>query len=75
MNEHTEAAGAVKPKRKTKTSAAVKNRYAVNHYSKYSLFLRKDDDADIIADIEAARAAGLSLRDYVRKLYEAAKEA
>jgi hypothetical protein len=41
--------------RKTTTSAEVKNRWNAKTYKRYTVNLRKDEDADLIAFVEANR--------------------
>lgn len=57
-----------KPKRKTHTSNEVKKRYSDKTYNRYLLSFRKNEDADIIALIEAEKAKGLSTTEVFRKL-------
>ncbi len=45
-------------------------RYDEKTYKKISIAFRKDDDADIIRSIEEAKAKGISLREWVRELYD-----
>lgn len=46
------------------------DKYDAKTYRKISFALRAQDDADIIRDIEAAKAEGLSLREWLRRLYD-----
>ena len=57
-----------KPKRKTHTSSEVKARYMAKTYQTFSLKLRKVEDADIIAMIEAEKANGLQTSEAIKKL-------
>lgn len=57
----------------TEAQRAAANRYDVKTYKKISFALRLQDDADIIGDIEAAKAEGLSLREWLRRLFDSAK--
>ncbi len=55
------------PKRKTITSNAVKRRYDAKTYARYTINLRHDTDANLISRIEAAKAAGLTVTDFIRE--------
>lgn len=57
-----------KPKRKTHTSTAVKQRYNAKTYERVALSLRKVEDADVIAAIAARKAAGMQTSDAVKSL-------
>lgn len=57
-----------KPKRKTHTSTAVKQRYNAKTYERVSVLLRKIDDADVIAAIAARKASGMQTSDAVKSL-------
>lgn len=48
-------------------------RYDAKTYRKVLFALRLEDDADIIKDIEGAQGAGLSLRMWLRGIYDKAK--
>ena len=52
------------------TSNAVKRRYNDKTYRRYTLQLRKVEDADLIAKIEALKAAGFSASGAIKKLIE-----
>lgn len=41
--------------RKTTTSSEVKNRWNAKTYKRYQVSLRKDDDADLIAFVDAIK--------------------
>lgn len=41
--------------RKTTTSSEVKNRWNAKTYKRYQVSLRKDDDADLIAFVDAVK--------------------
>lgn len=63
--------------RSEKVSEARRNandRYDAKTYKKIFLILRLDDDADIIGDIEDAQSNGLSLRMWLRGVYDKAKQ-
>lgn len=55
-------------KRKTVTSSEVKMRYNQKAYEKYTLMFRRDDDADIIAAVDALKAQGMSTKQAVAHL-------
>ena len=57
-----------KPKRKTHTSTEVKKRYNDKTYKSYSLNLRKLEDADLIARIEAEKAKGFGTTEAIKRL-------
>lgn len=45
-------------------------RYDAKTYRKINIALRKEDDADIIQSMEEAKKAGLSLREWLRELFD-----
>ena len=45
-------------------------RYDEKTYQLVGIKLRKEDDADILRSIEEAKAKGISLREWVRELYD-----
>lgn len=45
-------------------------RYQAKTYKKINFALRIEDDADILKSIDEAKAHGLSLREWLRELYE-----
>ena len=45
-------------------------RYHDKTYHQVAIKLRKEDDADILQDIEEAKAKGITLREWVRELYD-----
>lgn len=45
-------------------------RYQAKTYKKINIALRLEDDADILRSIEEAKAKGMSLREWVRELYD-----
>ena len=47
-------------------------RYDEKTYTQVNARLRKDEDADIIASIEEAKAKGQTLREWLRELYDKA---
>ena len=57
-----------KPKRKTRTSTEVKQRYNKKTYDRIILSLRKEDDSDIIALIESEKAKGYSNSAAIKNL-------
>ena len=57
-----------KPKRKTHTSNEVKKRYNDKTYTQYAIKLRKVEDADIIALIEAEKAKGFTTSGAIKNL-------
>ena len=64
----------VKKKREmTEARRAANSRYDAKTYKRVIFTLRLQDDADIIADIEAARSQGISLRAWLHDLYYKAK--
>ena len=50
--------------------AAANARYDAKTYKQINIAFRKEDDADIISSIEEAKAKGISLREWVRELYD-----
>lgn len=57
-----------KKKRKTFTSTEVKKRYADKVYKRYTVSLRKIEDADIIEQIERAKEHGVDTSDAFKAL-------
>lgn len=57
-----------KSKRKTTTSSEVKMRYNQKAYEKYTLMFRRDDDADIIAAVDALKSQGMSTKQAIAQL-------
>lgn len=55
-------------KRKTTTSSAVKKRYNDKTYKAYTVTLRKVEDADLIARIEAEKAKGFQTTEAFKRL-------
>lgn len=49
---------------------AAADRYDAKTYRKISFALRIHDDEDIIRDIEAAKANGVTLRGWLRNLFD-----
>ena len=49
-------------------------RYQQKTYKKINIAFRIEDDADIIKSIEEAKAKGISLREWVRELYDNQKK-
>lgn len=54
----------------TAAQRAAANRYDEKTFKKISFALRLQEDADIIKDIEDAKAEGLSLREWLRRIYD-----
>ena len=52
----------------SRPSSAVMKRYTDKTYNIYTIKLRKVEDADLIARIEAVRAEGLSATAAIKKL-------
>lgn len=48
------------------------DKYDANTYRKISFALRLRDDADILRDIEAAQSNGMTLRAWLRNLFDRA---
>lgn len=66
-----------KQMRSEKVSEARRNandKYDAKTYRRVFLLLRLEDDADIIKDIEEAQGAGLSLRIWLRGIYDKAQK-
>lgn len=55
-------------------ASRAKVKYSSKTYKQYTFSLKLSEDSEIITDIEAARARGLSAADYVRQLYREAKQ-
>lgn len=53
-----------------KVSNEAKRRYETKTYSQYMLKLRKVEDAELIAKIEALKASGLSATGAIKKLIQ-----
>lgn len=53
-----------------KVSNEAKRRYETKTYSQYMLKLRKIEDAELIAKIEALKASGLSATGAIKKLIQ-----
>ena len=45
-------------------------RYHEKTYRQIAVKLRKEDDADILKSIDEAKAKGISLREWVKELFE-----
>lgn len=56
----------------TEAKRQANNRYDAKTYRRITFALRLQDDADIIKSIEAAQAEGVSLRGWLRNLYDKA---
>ena len=50
------------------------NRYDERTYKRITIHLRLEDDASIIKDLAEAQEHGISYRDWLRQLYEDAKQ-
>lgn len=61
-------------KRKTHTSNEVSQRYKKKTYCKFTVNLRKVEDADLIALFESNKEQGIMPTDTVRQLFETANE-
>ena len=46
------------------------DKYDEKTYTRYTIKLRTEDDRDIIESLEAARAEGLKLREWLRELFD-----
>lgn len=57
----------------TEAQRAAADRFDAKAYKKILFTLRIKEDADILEDIEAAQAEGISLRAWLRNLFEKAK--
>lgn len=57
----------------TEARRAANDRYDAKTYKNILFRLRIEDDADIIRDIESAKLEGLSLREWLRNLYDSVK--
>jgi hypothetical protein len=68
LNETTTGDDTTETKRKTHTSSEVKKRYIDKTYTRYTLNLRKVEDADLIIRIEKEKASGLSTTEAIKKL-------
>ena len=53
-----------------KVSNEAKRRYETKTYSQYMLKLRKIEDAELIAKIEALKASGLSATGAIKRLIQ-----
>ena len=56
--------------RVTAAQRAAADRYDAKTFKNVLFRLRLKEDADIIKDIEAAKAEGLSLREWLRGIYD-----
>lgn len=54
----------------TTARAEANAKYDEKTYISYLFKLRKDDDADIIKDIEEAKSKGINKREWLRELFE-----
>lgn len=54
----------------TDARIAANRRYDAKTYKRYSVYLRVEDDADIIASIEEAKKNGYSIRDWLKEIFE-----
>lgn len=58
----------------TEAQRLAANRYDEKTYKRIHFALRLQDDADIIADIEAAQGEGVSLRGWLRDIFDKANK-
>lgn len=58
----------------TEARAAAIARYDEKTYKDVNIKLRLEEDADILGDIQEAKKAGLTLREWLRGLYEGQKK-
>lgn len=63
----------MKSEKVTKAKREANDRYDAKTYKKITLSLRIQDDRDIIRNIEAAQSEGLSLREWLRRLFDSAR--
>ena len=54
----------------TPAKAEATARYQARTYAKINIALRKEDDADILESIEEAKKKGITLREWVRELFD-----
>ena len=54
----------------TEAKQNANRRYDEKTYKRYMVYLRMEDDADIIQSIEEAKEHGYSFRQWLRQLYE-----
>lgn len=54
----------------TKARQEANARYDAKTYKKYTLYLRKEEDGDIIKSIEEAKDRGQTLREWLREKTE-----
>ena len=64
----------MRSERVSEAQRAANDRYDAKTFKKISFALRLQEDADIIRDIEAARVQGLSLRSWLRNIFDNAKK-
>ena len=57
----------------TEAQRAAADKYDAKTYKRITFALRIQDDEDIIRDIEAAQAEGISLRAWLRELFDRAE--
>lgn len=57
----------------TEAQRAAADKYDAKTYKRITFALRVQDDEDIIRDIEAAQAEGISLRAWLRELFDRAE--
>lgn len=63
----------MKSEKVTKAKREANDRYDAKTYKKITLSLRIQDDGDIIRNIEAAQSEGLSLREWLRRLFDSTR--
>lgn len=60
-------------KRKTTTSTEVKNNWNAKTYKRFTISLRKDEDAELIDFVEEAKQKDIGVSDIFRRGVEALK--
>ena len=63
----------MRSERVTEAQRIASDKYDAKTYKKISFALRVQEDTDIIKSIESAKADGVSLRGWLRELFEKAK--
>ena len=58
----------------TEARKRANKKYDSKTYVTFMFYMRKEDDAEVIADIERAKAEGVAIRQWLHDLYEKAKE-
>lgn len=57
----------------SKAQGRATKKYADTHYKRYTVSLRKDEDAEIIENVKKALESGYTLTEWLRGLYEGRK--